>query len=191
MIKKLGVTLSICFAIFFTVQNIYAEDLNVTTGLESVTTASFILEGDYNSIDFFVTNGHESVLFELMMEVITNSELTFDSTRTITGNQTPGTGIRFVALTKENGFHFDKAIVVGASGVFSIDINLKEGYNIVLAIITTPVEEGKNPFASIIRRLPVEIREILSERTRNVTNSSNNSNGLNYSNGNGSNFNNG
>ncbi|MCL2611309.1 MAG: hypothetical protein FWE02_06500 [Defluviitaleaceae bacterium] len=181
MVKKLGITLSICFTLFFTfAQTAYADDFQLRSGLESaidITDVSIVFSDSSSDnygnegIDLFISNSNPSLLWDILMNVLIDSEVTFDRTRTITGNNVlPGTEIRFVALTKEEGFHFDRTLTVGPSGVFSMDVDLEVGYNIILVLVTSPIEYGDRSLASLIRRLPVEIRDLLSERTRNVIN---------------------
>jgi hypothetical protein len=177
--KKLGIASLICFSLFFAfAQNAYANDFKIRSGLENTTNVSQVFSEDrkelHERIDFFAPYDNEDPFFEILMNVISNSEVTFDRFRTIIGSSSYGTEIRFVAFNTEIGFHFDEWVTVGNSGVFSIDVPLEEGHNIILIISKSHITEAEineNLLASMINRLPLEIREILSERTRSLTNS--------------------
>ncbi|MCL1925067.1 MAG: hypothetical protein FWF50_05735 [Defluviitaleaceae bacterium] len=167
--KKIGAALAICFVFLFA-SNAYANyDENlIRTGLEDRTDITWIINQLYEEHGFnaFGVSAGESLLFNILIEAISNSEVTFDRVRTITGNHTYGSVLRFIVLTSEGKVYFDETLTVGISGVFSIDINFAENYNVVVIVVTPSDYDGNSHFASIVRRLPSEVRDGLLSRTR-------------------------
>lgn len=172
--KKLlpGLILLVFFGFFE--KTVYADQLNITVGLVEIHNLSeeeihlfnelFHTPEDENEPESEGENPTPEDMLRFIKQLESELwEVTFDEYRTVTGTAPYTTTINLVLLTYKNDdseesetkFHSEEH-VVGLAGVFSLDVPLAQGYNIVILIFTT--EDTVAVMVSQINRMDMEIK---------------------------------
>lgn len=183
--KKLKrIALAFCFVALSSTliyENANASELSenlgpVRSGLANTTNVSeyielFNYENYENKVDLLTLEGLGGLFFEGLMRIITvDPEITFDRSRTITGTLYYGANVRFISIANDRE-NFVQDVVVGPSGVFSVDVPLVEGVNTIFIITFTDDDyeiSNIRHLVSVVRRLPESLRESLGNRTRTL-----------------------
>lgn len=131
-------------------------------------TNKFNYENYEDYIDLLTFSNVSSLFLEEISNIIeAEPEVTFDRSRNVIGTGEYGSKMRFVSIANGRN-NFTQNVILGPSGVFSVDVPLAEGINTIFII--TESKEGYDVkitnLVSIIRRLPESLRESLGNRTR-------------------------
>lgn len=170
--------------LFLSTVSVYAGDRpkHITSGLsyfhtltteekESVHLLFFDAPADIDTEDP-VAHLTEEDMLTVLADLVSRSdiEVTFDATRAVTGRTFAGTKLRavnFVEIDEQLDRQFENEVIVGASGVFSLSLDLDEGDNVIALIFEREVDT--TIVVSSIRRMPENVKLELGNSARTLS----------------------